>query len=208
MDDGTFDITRRTDNVVRLADYRPATLPDPIRQVEAYWHALRRGRLVPRRADVDPRGISGALGQCFLLERIAPGLARIRVSGRLLSDMMGLEVQGLPFSAMFEPDTREAVSEALREVFETPSVAMIEAVGRAGFARSELKVQIVLMPLASDLGDISRALGCIVIEGTIGRTPRRLTIRSLRQRALTVGPTDPGDLGGDRTVLRLGPGQG
>ena len=31
----------------------------------------------------------------------------------------------------------------------------------------------LLLPLKSDLGDTSRALGCLVSDGKIGRTPRR-----------------------------------
>ncbi|MEM1421046.1 MAG: PAS domain-containing protein, partial [Pseudomonadota bacterium] len=53
--------------------------------VEAYWEGLRAGRLVPRRADVDPRGIDQALEYSFILERIAPGMARFRLAGMHLN---------------------------------------------------------------------------------------------------------------------------
>mgnify|MGYP002713073288 CR=1 FL=1 len=44
-----------------------------IGRVEAYWEGLRDGRLMPTRAEVDPRGITDALEQAFILEKIAPG---------------------------------------------------------------------------------------------------------------------------------------
>ena len=34
----------------------------------------------------------------------------------------------------------------------------------------------ILLPLKSDLGDVSRLLGCIVFKGTIGLAPRRFEV--------------------------------
>ncbi len=36
--------------------------------------------------------------------------------------------------------------------------------------------RMVLLPLRSDLGDISRALGCFITDGLSGRAPRRFRI--------------------------------
>ncbi len=38
-----------------------------IAQVDAYWEALRNGRLMPERAEVDPRGLECALEYAFIL---------------------------------------------------------------------------------------------------------------------------------------------
>ena len=37
----------------------------------------------------------------------------------------------------------------------------------------------ILLPLKSDLGDISRALGCLVAKGDMGSAPRRFEITSM-----------------------------
>ncbi|MEL6992372.1 MAG: PAS domain-containing protein, partial [Pseudomonadota bacterium] len=58
----------------------PGTEADS-RKLLAYWNALRVNLDVPRRCDVDPRGIAGILSRTFILERVAPGLARFRVAG-------------------------------------------------------------------------------------------------------------------------------
>ena len=92
---------RQGTNVIDFSTRREASAPRPLREVEAYWELLRDGRLVPDRSEVDPRGFPGALAHSFLLERIAPGHARVRVTGRHLSDLMGIDMQGLPLSSLF-----------------------------------------------------------------------------------------------------------
>jgi hypothetical protein len=41
-----------------------------------------------------------------------------------------------------------------------------------------------MLPLRSDLGDVSRALGCLVTHGPVGRSPRRFEIMNCRVSAL------------------------
>ena len=55
-------------------------------QMRAYWEGLRADRLVPQRAEVDPRGIERALEYAFILDRIAPGIGRFRLAGMHLTD--------------------------------------------------------------------------------------------------------------------------
>ena len=58
-------------------------------QVRAYWQGLRQGTALPTRDKIDPRGIAEALESTFLLERIAPGVARFRIAGLHLHDLIG-----------------------------------------------------------------------------------------------------------------------
>ena len=67
---------------------------------------MRNGTL-PRRAEIDPRAIDSALADIFLIERIAPGLARFRVAGRRLSALMNMDVRGMPLSAIIAPAHRD-----------------------------------------------------------------------------------------------------
>ena len=50
-------------------------------EVEAYWRGLSRDEALPERRAVDPSRIDSALSSCFVLERVAPGIGRIRVAG-------------------------------------------------------------------------------------------------------------------------------
>ncbi|MEM9708045.1 MAG: PAS domain-containing protein [Pseudomonadota bacterium] len=170
--------------LVSLNAHRAARRHTAVNQVEAYWEGLRRNRLVPSRADVDPRGLSGSLEHAFVLERIAPGLARFRVAGMHLSDLMGLEVRGMPVSAIFTPDARAQLAKALEAAFTEPATIRLALMGEDGVGRPTLEGEMVILPLRSDGGEITRALGCVVMEGQIGRQPRRLMIRDVEHKTL------------------------
>jgi hypothetical protein len=158
-----------------------------ISQLEAYWQGLRNGRVVPSRSDVDPRGIDRALEYAFILERIAPGMARFRLAGMHLNDLMGMEVRGMPITSFFVPDARRQISDALEHVFEEPSIARFKLVAERGIGKPQNEAELVILPLKSDLGDISRALGCLVCPGEIGRTPRRFSVEEFGVEPLIAG---------------------
>ena len=172
------------DRVVELTDFRGPNVRPVLAQVEAHWEDLRGRRLVPSRSEIDPQALQGALPHVFVLERISTGLARFRIAGSHLTDLMNTEVRGLPASAIFEPTSREKLSDAMQSVFDDPSVVRFELAATKGFGRAELKGDMMLMPLRSDLGEISRALGVIVMSGAIGRAPRRLEITGQNRRGL------------------------
>jgi hypothetical protein len=169
-------MSKAVSNVIDFTAYRGCAVPRPIREVEAYWNLLADGRLVPDRSQVDPRGFQGALPNSFLLERIAPGFARIRLTGRHLSDLMGLDMQGLPLTSLFLPEARPAIIEITSAVFEEPAVARLRMSSAGGIGRRPLDARLILLPLRDDQGDVTRAIGCLVAEGAIGRPPRRFSV--------------------------------
>lgn len=158
----------------------PARMHDPggdaIGRFVAYWSSMRRNGDVPMRSDIDPRGIEDLLPNAFIVEKIAPGLARLRIAGTHLSDLMGMDVRGMPLSALIVPPSRDSLSRALVNVFDRPALARIGLAAPGGFGRPALTGTLVLLPLRSDLGDISRALGCLVSRGVTGRAPRRFSL--------------------------------
>ncbi|MDF1857280.1 PAS domain-containing protein [Pseudooceanicola sp.] len=147
-----------------------------LREVEGYWQALRAGRLVPRRSEVDPRGIARALDDAFIVEKIAPGLARLRIAGSHLTELMGMEVRGMPLSAFFSPRARASASDLIEQMFDNPSSVELMLSAERGIGKPAIDARMILLPMKSDLGDISRALGCLSTRGAIGRTPRRFDI--------------------------------
>jgi len=162
--------------VVSLADVARDVRFPVLHTLETYWSEIRGTRLVPARADVDPRRIEDALEYAFILERIAPGMARFRLAGMHLNDLMGMEVRGMPLTAFFAPEGRKAVSAALEQVFDAPSIARIALAGERGVGRPPLDGRLLLLPLQSDFGDVSRALGCLATVGPTGRAPRRFSV--------------------------------
>lgn len=152
-------------------------------ELRAYWDGVRRNRLVPARSEIDPRGIERALEFSFVLERVAPGMGRFRLAGMHLNDLMGMEVRGMPLTAFFTSAARKTIADGCEEMFREPAIVEAELVSEPGPGRPELTARLLLLPLRSDLGDITRALGCLVAEGAVCRVPRRFDVR-----ALTVSP--------------------
>lgn len=146
-------------------------------QVEAYWEGLKQGRAVPSRSDIDPRGIEDALEYAFILEKIAPGLARLRVAGGHMSDVMGMEVRGMPITSFVPPEGRAGFCETLDRVMNGPAKARIEMSAQTGIGKPSLEARMLLLPLMSDFGEITRILGCFESQGRIGRAPRRFNIQ-------------------------------
>ncbi|WP_226553525.1 PAS domain-containing protein [Celeribacter naphthalenivorans] len=177
-------------NVVSLMPRRNEMHFPALKTVEAYWEGLRNGRPVPARSEVDPRGMQSALEFAFILERIAPGVARFRLAGMHLTDLMGMEVRGMPLTAMFVPESRAKLSEALEAVFETPQITVITLKAERGIGRGAMDAQLLLCPLKSDLGDVNRVLGCLQSKGEIGRQPRRFEVVDIQPRPLLGNPAD------------------
>ena len=178
--------------VIRMSNRRGMKGFAACAQVEAYWESLRRSGDVPPRADVDPRGIEDALNYAFILESIGPGLARIRIAGMHLSETMGMEVRGMPVSSFIAPASREAFARALGAVTKSPAKMSIDLQGESGWGQPPLEARMLLLPLRSDLGDVSRILGCFETLGTLGKTPRRFTLAKAHKTLLDIpAPTLP-----------------
>ncbi|WP_134725847.1 PAS domain-containing protein [Paracoccus luteus] len=164
------------DRVLRLADFDPVRPARIVAEMRDYWQSLRVGRAIPGRADVEPRGLRRTLDFAFILERVAPGAARFRLAGRHLVDLMGMEVRGMPLCAFVAPSSRGRLSDVLETVFKGPQIVEMTLSADAGYGRPALAGRMLLLPLRSDLGDVTRALGCLVTEGEVGRAPRRFDL--------------------------------
>ncbi len=157
----------------------------PIRQAKAYWTALLTCEGVPMRSQIDPRGLENILEYTFILERIAPGLARFRLAGSHLNNLAGMEVRGMPLTAFFEPSARDDVKSILDQVLTGSAVAELGLLSKGKLGRTSLQARMILLPLKSDLGDVSRILGVMVSDGTIGATPRRFIVSDRRVNTIS-----------------------
>jgi hypothetical protein len=162
-------------------DQAPAPVFEGLAQARAYWEGLRQGSNIPARRDVDPRGLVGVLDRVFLAERIGRGVAQIRIAGSGLADFAGLEVQGLPLSCLFGPDSRGLLADVLEGVFTGPAVAEID-LGSDRAGSSGLVARLLLLPLADEAGQ-GLVLGVL---GFAEPLPARckLQIRSRREERL------------------------
>ncbi|MGR3501329.1 PAS domain-containing protein [Pseudaestuariivita sp.] len=150
----------------------PAVATLPLQQIEAYWRALRDGRDVPWRSDVDPRGLEPHLDAVFLAERIAPGTARLRIAGAGIGRVIGLEARGLPLSALFRAGARKVLSEAIERCCTGKAPLRLTLHTPLG----HLAGYMLLLPLRDDEGRITRLLGGLAPATTLPTSPTRLTI--------------------------------
>ena len=153
-------------------------------EVRAYWEGLRGDSGLPRRDQIDPRGIAGALDTVFLLERIAPGVARFRLAGMHINDLLGMDVRGMPLSAMIDPMSRPRLAEALEALFAGPAILTLGLEAERSVGRPALAGKLILLPLISARGPCDMALGCLATDGATGRAPRRFAISQLASEPL------------------------
>lgn len=157
-------------NQTRTADH-PA-----LAQIRGYWEGLRARGALPARSEIDPRGIERALEHAFIAERVAPGVARLRLAGMHLNDLMGLEVRGMPLTVFFEPVARDAVARLVELAFSGEAPVEIAMESGRGIGRPGLDAKMLLLPLRNEAGEIARVLGGFAATGEIGRAPRRFRL--------------------------------
>ena len=179
--------------VIQLDRFLDGVSLSPIRQIEAYWTALREDGGIPMRSQIDPRGMSDTLEFTFILERIAPGMARFRIAGQHLCGLAGMEVRGMPLTAFFTPVSRPEIAATRGHVVDTPAGAELDLRGEvARTGAPSTSARMLMMPLKSDFGRVDRILGALM--STEGRRPTRAPIRfevaSVQLRELDGMPAD------------------
>jgi hypothetical protein len=163
----------------------------PFAELRGYWEALRPAGGLPRRADLDPRGLKSCLHQTLIAEQIAPGLARVRLAGAVFTDLMGMEVRGMPLSALFDPMARAELEGSLRDVFSGKVAVTLRLEAERGLGRPALMGQLMMLPMRGDADTADLLLGCLALRGTAGRTPRRFHILHAKSENLDGRPIVP-----------------
>ncbi len=144
--------------------------------LERYWRSLRGASRLPVRHEIDPARIDAALPHSFVLERVAPGVARMRVAGQKLSALFGMEARGMPISSLFAAGDRVPLATMLELAFKTPALVEFAVRSPRRVGRPLLAGRMLLLPLLDNDGQVTRALGAVVLDGANGKTPRHLEI--------------------------------
>ncbi len=166
---------------------RPRMKTDILQNLRSYWDTLRDGRLAPYRAELDPRQFEDALENMFILEQLNPTQLRVRLAGMALCEMMGMEVRGMPPEAFMNAADREAFSAHLNAVLNTPMIMELEltATGSDGF---QTKAKMLLLPLRSDFGEVTRVLGCVITGEQITASPVHFSINAVQMTEIQTSP--------------------
>jgi len=143
--------------------------------VQAYWDRLRQTRGMPARSEVDPREISEALAHTFVAEIVATGVARLRVAGTHLNDLLGMEARGMPLSVYMTGASRSELAQAIQQVT-LGARAQLPLRSDPGVGKLAIDGLLALMPLRDRAGQPTRILGVLETHGQIGRLPRRFRL--------------------------------
>lgn len=139
-------------------------------EVLTYWEDLRRGRLVPRRSDIDPRKLRNSLNYTFILEANSPDNIRFRLAGSKLCDCMGMEMRGMPAYSMVRLEDRNTFNETLQSALARPEIIDIQLAPTA---------RMVLLPISDEADVVCRILGCITVDPAHRSFPTRFQVKSL-----------------------------
>jgi hypothetical protein len=164
-----------------------AVLAAPLQELRGYWEALREEGRAPFRSQINPRGMEGALAGAFIVERVAPGVARFRIAGALIGDLVGCDPRGMPLSVLFDPRGRAQLAEAVEQVFIGPAMLDLRLEAERGLGRAALSAQALLLPLRNEMGETDLAIGCMALSGEPERRARRFFASGSTVTPLQVG---------------------
>ncbi len=133
---------------------------DTISILHDHWQGLREGNLPPFRSEISPREIPAVLDTLFILEHLSTGDTRVRIAGMTLCEMMGMEMRGLAPEVFFTDAAQAGFSDILQAVLDGPEIAELRLGARDRLGNEGL-LRMVLLPLRSDFGDVSRIIGCV-----------------------------------------------
>lgn len=185
--DEIMQFAKETDDKIVSLDKRKATQRSKVLvDLLDYWQGLCPEGGLPARADIDPRRIEGALPYAFVLERLTPSTSRLRVAGGHLVDLMGMDVRGMPVSALFQPGDRKKLSSLINSMFLTPRALELELSARGTGSRKSIRAEMMALPLIDDTGSVSRALGCLVAQGALPNPPYRFQIDASRETDIDI----------------------
>lgn len=133
----------------------------PLVEAERYWRKIGKNGQPPRRSDLDPRQLGFALPATMILERVAPGIARVRLAGQGLNQLFGMDLRGMPASILVSPSNREALGAQVEAMFAGPAIVEIPLHFPRSWGRRPVAGRLLLLPLTDDSGQVNRALGVL-----------------------------------------------
>lgn len=159
-----------------------------LQKVEAHWEKLRSNETVPQQMHLSSENLEDVLSHCFVLERVAPTIARFRVAGKQMTELLGMDARGMPLSIMFSGDGRDVLGPLLQSVCEGPEIVEVPLTATRGLRRAVVRARLLMLPLKDRDSKVTRIFGALVMDGNAGRQPVRFDIDAsvpLRCKRLT-----------------------
>src|SRR6202140_5011548 len=86
------------------------------REFFAYWDERRGDARAPDRSEIEPGAVRGLLGDIFVLSYDAAAGYPFRVAGTRVCALLGCDLKGRSFSALFAPEGRREIEEIIAVV--------------------------------------------------------------------------------------------
>jgi hypothetical protein len=137
-----------------------AELHDPdLRALYGYWDGLRRGRLMPRRSDIDPIEIPTLLPHTFMYNVLPDGSFTIRLTGEEIRRLSDRNAPGQPAGSTMTPRGAAMIVKILALVAEERRPKF--RAGRAYWQPDRLysRFEACFLPLSSDGESVNVILG-------------------------------------------------
>lgn len=131
-----------------------------LQKLLAYWNEVRRGRLAPRRFEIEPSRIAELLPDTFILERVDAETYRFRLAGTRMCELLGSELRGSGFLDSWRAADRSALAGQLSIMSFQGAVGYLTLEAVAADGRSA-DFEILLLPLIHSPDTIDRFLGII-----------------------------------------------
>jgi hypothetical protein len=155
-----------------------------------YWSRLRRGRAVPDQTDIDPRAIKRMLPYVFILDVSDVSRPGYRLAGTGLCQRFGYELKGTDFLAGFDPQSRSAVVDALRQALRTKQPVSLSSIGASADC-GMVELETVLAPISFSTERATRFIGLTqVLSDTVQLGGRPIDVQRLIATQ-TVSEDDP-----------------
>lgn len=123
-----------------------------------YWGRLRKGRAVPRQADIEPRAIRRMLPHLFIIDAENASRPTYRLAGTAICERYGRELKGATFLSHWEGNSSRSLQLALRQ-----SLAMKQPLCLSSIAATAdggmVEFETLLAPLSFGSDEPTRFLG-------------------------------------------------
>ncbi|OCJ12787.1 PAS domain-containing protein [Rhizobium sp. AC27/96] len=129
-------------------------------EIFTYWERIRGDADAPMRNLIQPSAVSHILPELFILENTADDNPRFRLAGTAICNLMGREIRGENFAALWAGSQQEDPVRIAAGVMTHVVPALINATGYCISGRS-MTFELVLMPLRTSGNTCDRLLGCL-----------------------------------------------
>lgn len=155
------------------------------RGLYAYWNAVRRTRLAPRRYEIEPSQIAPYLSDTIILEQPVQAACRIRLAGTQVCDHLGHDLRGALFYELWSESDQRILQDAMRSTISCGGVGLFTFNGTCRDTAPQAEFEILLLPLTHLGSDVERVLGNI----SVLKRPDWLETATAHQLRLTSNET-------------------